>query len=277
MEETLRSPEGILVQPDDPTCAVLVLSGSSGRVEADRVRLLASQGAAALSYRWFGDGDLPPGICEIPLESFTPYVDRLAAISDNLAIIGTSKGAEAALLLAAHDPRVRTVVAIAPTHVVWSNVGPGYDGETQPWRSCWTVDGKPLPFVPFDTSWSAPDEEPVVLEPGYAQSLRVGADQVPEATIPVERIAGKVILVAGGDDQVWNSADHASRIASRRTEHGLDTTVVTHPSAGHRTVLPGEHPITGGSLAHGGTPEANAALGALAWPHISTAFALRAD
>ncbi len=188
MEDTLRSPEGIFVRPDDPDCAVLVLSGSSGRVEADRARMLASHGAAALSYRWFGDGDLPPGICEIPLESFTPYVDRLAELSDNLAIVGTSKGAEAALLLAAHDPRIRTVVAIAPTHVVWSNVGPGYDGETLPWRSSWTLDGKPLPFVPFDTTWTVPDEEPVVLEPGYTQSLRVAADQVPEATIPVERI-----------------------------------------------------------------------------------------
>ncbi len=276
MEHMLRSPEGIFVRPDDPDCAVLVLSGSSGRVEADRARMLASHGAAALSYRWFGDGDLPPGICEIPLESFTPYVDRLAELSDNLAIVGTSKGAEAALLLAAHDPRIRTVVAIAPTHVVWSNVGPGYDGETMPWRSSWTLDAKPLPFVPFDTTWTVPDEEPVVLEPGYTQSLRVAADQVPEATIPVERIRGSVILVAGGDDQVWNSVHHASQIATRRADHGLPTTVVTHPPAGHRTILPGEPPITGGRLAHGGTPEANATLGALAWPRISNALDLRA-
>jgi hypothetical protein len=38
-ERSLRSPEGLLVVPDEPACAVLVLSGSSGRVEAARARL----------------------------------------------------------------------------------------------------------------------------------------------------------------------------------------------------------------------------------------------
>jgi len=269
MEETLRDPEGLLVQPRDPRSAVLVLSGSSGRVEVARVRLLAEHGAAALSYRWFGDGTMPSGICEIPLESFTPYLDRLAEISDNLAVIGVSKGAEAALLLAARDPRIRTVVAIAPTHVVWSNVGPGHDGSTTPWRSSWTWRGEPLPFVPFDQTWEPPaGQDPVAYESGYAQSLRVASDRVPAATIPVERIGGDVILVAGGADQVWPSTYFADRIRIRRAEHGLATTVAIHPEAGHRIVLPGEEPIAGGRLAQGGTPEANKALGALAWPHI---------
>ncbi len=276
MEETLRDPEGLLVQPRDPRSAVLVLSGSSGRVEVARVRLLAEHGAAALSYCWFGDGTMPPGICEIPLESFTPYLDRLAEISANLAVIGVSKGAEAALLLAARDPRIRTVVAIAPTHVVWSNVGPGHDGNTTPWRSSWTWRGEPVPFVPFDETWEPPaGQDPVVYEPGYTRSLRVAADQVPAATIPVERIEASVILVAGGADQVWPSTTFAEQIKSRRAEQGLPTTVVTHPEAGHRIVLPGEGPITGGRLAQGGTPEANKALGSLVWSHIRAALHLR--
>ncbi|MFC4950469.1 hypothetical protein [Pseudonocardia sp. GCM10023141] len=38
MEYALTDPDGLLVLPDDgePQCAVLVLSGSSGRIEADR-------------------------------------------------------------------------------------------------------------------------------------------------------------------------------------------------------------------------------------------------
>lgn len=49
---------------DGPT-GVLVLAGSSGRVEVDRCRVLAEAGATAASYRWFGEA-----VDRVPLESF---------------------------------------------------------------------------------------------------------------------------------------------------------------------------------------------------------------
>lgn len=52
VEEVLSGPAGLLAMPAGRArCAVLVLSGSSGRVESARVRLLAAHGAAALSLR----------------------------------------------------------------------------------------------------------------------------------------------------------------------------------------------------------------------------------
>jgi uncharacterized protein len=78
-----------------------------------------------------------------------------------------------------------------------------------------------------------------------------------------------VVLVAGEDDQVWASGDFARAIARRRSEHGLPTTLLTHPRAGHRTVLPGEStPVGGMRMRRGGTPEADAELGALAWREL---------
>lgn len=46
VELSLVAPEGLLAVPEGPVvpCAVLVLSGSSGRIEVDRVRLLAAHG-----------------------------------------------------------------------------------------------------------------------------------------------------------------------------------------------------------------------------------------
>ena len=89
------------------------------------------------------------------------------------------------------------------------------------------------------------------------------------ATIPVERFFGDVLLVAGGDDRVWPSVDFARRIEARRAAYDLPTTLVTHPEAGHRVVLPGETVATGGaSMARGGTEAADRALGLLAWPEI---------
>ena len=58
-------------------------------------------------------------------------------------------------------------------------------------------------------------------------------------------------------------------IASRR-QHGLHTTVVTDPEAGHRTTLPGEPAATGGMrMARGGTETVDRRLGLKAWPHIA--------
>ena len=97
------------------------------------------------------------------------------------------------------------------------------------------------------------------------------------AEVPLERIAGEVVLVAGGDDQVWPSVDFARAVARRRASHGLGTEVVTHPDAGHRTVLPGEPRVTAGMvMARGGTPGADAELGERAWPAMATVLRLPA-
>ena len=56
---------------------VAVLAGSSGRVDVERARLLARHGALALALRWLGGEGQPPGICEVPLETFGAAVDWL--------------------------------------------------------------------------------------------------------------------------------------------------------------------------------------------------------
>lgn len=261
----------LLAEPSGPTTGtgVLVLSGSSGRVERDRARLLSRLGAIALTYRWVGGQGQPGGICEYPLESFSPAVERLAARCDRVVLLGTSKTAEAFLLYAAHDPRVDAVVALAPSHVAWANVGPCPDGQTRPCRSSWTLDGRPVPFVPYDDDVEV-DTDPPAYGPVYLQSLRTFAPEAEAARIPVERLFCDVLLVAGGDDQVWPSLDSARAIEARRAAYGLPTTVVTQPEAGHRVILPGEPVAEGGMrMARGGTEAADRALGELAWPEIA--------
>lgn len=145
-----------LVLPDHrPVGGVLVLAGSSGRVDVDRASLFARAGFAAVAMRWFGGPGQPPGICEVPLETFTPALDVLAEHApDLLVIVGTSKGAEAALALAVRDPRVDAVIGFAPSSVVWANVGPGFDGAMRPQRSSWTWRGESLPFVAYgEAAW----------------------------------------------------------------------------------------------------------------------------
>ncbi|WP_328752267.1 acyl-CoA thioesterase [Streptomyces sp. NBC_00285] len=274
IERELTDPwEGMLAAPADGSdLGVLVLAGSSGRVERERARLLARQGMTALSIRWFGGPDQPPGICEIPLETFTAAVDVLQANGAvRIGILGVSKGAEAALLTAAHDQRVDAVVALSPTSRVWCNVGPGRDGAQHPYRSSWTWRQQALPFVPLDDSWTPaePDGGPVAVRGWYERSERTFAHLLASADIPVERARADLLLVAGGDDAMWPSLPFAEQLAGRRRSAGATVRLVARQDAGHRPRLPGESPApVSPRFRYGGTPEADAHLGAAAWPHL---------
>ncbi|WP_441251091.1 acyl-CoA thioester hydrolase/BAAT C-terminal domain-containing protein [Kitasatospora sp. McL0602] len=269
--------EGFLAEPatDSTGAGVLVLSGSSGRIERERCRLLARAGVTAVSVRWFGGSGQPPGICEVPLETFVAATGLLRERGvERVSILGVSKGAEAALLVSALPACADAVIAVAPTSVVWANVGPGHDGRQQPYRSSWTWQGQPLPFVPYDDSWTQaePEGAPVAVLGWYERSLATYADRLAAATIPVERAAADLVLIAGGADRMWPSLRFARELADRRTAVGRSTAVITQADAGHRIVFPGElAPSPSTTFDHGGTPEADAELGAAAWPHVLAA------
>jgi uncharacterized protein len=249
---------------------VLVLSGSSGRVDVERARVLGRQGAMAVALRWFGGEGQPPGICEVPLETFTAGVDWLAGQgASHVGIVGVSKGAEAALLVACLDPRVRVVVAISPSSVSWANVGPGHDGRAYPYRSSWTWRGEPLPFVPYLESWRPAGSGPVAYRSLYEESLLAFPAARTAAAIPVERADADLVLIAGGDDALWPSDAFAEELASRRDRSGRQVRLVADPQAGHRPFFPGEAaPTASESIAHGGRVAADERLGLAAWPYV---------
>jgi pimeloyl-ACP methyl ester carboxylesterase len=240
----------------------LVLGGSSGRVDEQRARLLAENGVVAEAIQWFGGPGQHAGPWEIPLETFAARVDALAGECDRVVVIGLSFGAEAALATAAlTDAPVAAVAAFAPSDVVWAGVTD--DGRE---TSHWTIDGQPLPYVPFDPLWTGVvvDEQPAYRDL-YAGSRAAAPDAVAAAAIPVERIPD-VLLVAGDDDQVWPAREQAEEIVLRRAAHGLPTTLVTDPEAGHRAILPGEEVVTAGqAMRRGGTEVADRRLGTAAW------------
>ncbi|GAA2747175.1 acyl-CoA thioester hydrolase/BAAT C-terminal domain-containing protein [Kitasatospora cinereorecta] len=271
VEHELASPwEAVLLEPaGGSTTGVVVLAGSSGRVDRQRARLLAEQGILALAVRWFGGPGQPPGICEVPLETFVTAVDLLQERgARRIGLVGFSKGAEAALLTAVHDPRVDAVVALSPTSLVWGNVGPGTDGQDRPYRCSWTWRGRPLPFVPHDDAWlkGRQSDGPVAIRGWYEQSERTFAAHLDAAAIPVERARADLLLIAGGDDRMWPSVRYADQLAARRRAAGAPVRVISHADAGHRPRFPGEDPAAPSPVFdYGGTPAADAALGDAAW------------
>jgi hypothetical protein len=124
--------------------------------------------------------------------------------------------------------------------------------------------------VRYDDNWTPASDRPSSYRTLYEQSLVTFADDVPAATIPVERIEGPVLISAGGDDQVWPSDRFGRDIAQRRQAHGLETRILIGPAAGHRVRLPGEPPFPAGGAAmeRGGSPQADDELGRLIWTQL---------
>jgi len=259
--------QGVLVGGDGlrSHVGVLVLAGSSGRVDVVRARSFVDLGAVALAQRWFGGPGQASGICEIPVEEFVRGVDLLVdAGASRVVVVGVSKGAEGALHLAVVDDRVDGVVALSPSSVSWANLGPGLDGQVTPARSSWSWCGQPLPFVPYDPAWVDPDP-PVSYRALYESSMVVFADRVGVASIPVERARAEIVAVAGGDDLMWPSLLFAQQLEARRGEVGFE--LIVGADAGHRITFPGETAALDRAAvyAYGGSQAADEALGVVAW------------
>ncbi|MDQ6897600.1 MAG: acyl-CoA thioesterase, partial [Actinomycetota bacterium] len=198
--------------------------------------------------------------------------DLLSPECDRLAILGLSYGAEAALLTAVRDTRLDVVIGLAPTDIAWEGA---YDDDSDPRVSKWTWQGQDVPFVPLDRQWQPASEPPAFIDSYRWARQNADAEVVDRATIPVEDINGEVILVAGGDDKVWPSSEHAKAIAARRQKHGIDTTIVEDPAAGHPVLFPGEPPKeTRRSYQVGGDDGAPQRLGRQAWPVLQAALHL---
>lgn len=240
------------------TTGVLLLHGSSGKPDLGRVKILEAEGFDVVAPQWFDDR-----ISEIPLESFP--LDELAGRVDRLCVMGISRGAEAALLLGTIDNRIDAVIALSPGAHAWGWIDNAPDGTTAQ-TSPWTWRGEPLPFVPFDECWT-PDGDPPSYVGHYQQSLRTFPEEAEAAQIPAERFGGDLLLMAGGDDQLWPSMEFAKQIALRRGT--LITQVLISGQAGHRPLFPGEEARAGGQrMARGGSDEADRAFGTQAWPHL---------
>lgn len=273
-----------------PHPAVVVLGGSEGGLypQVNEAALLASHGYIALGLAYFqgftGANDprlasLPKMLVNIPLEYFVKAAQWLkqqpGVDPHHLAIMGWSKGAEAALITAATFPKeFQAVIGFMPSSIVWSGIeyGPG------PISSSWTLRGKSLPWAnPVMNPTMFTSGKPLAFVGSYQAGLKDTA-AVEKAMIPVEQIAGPVLLVSAGDDQIWPSPLMAQQIMQRLAAHHHEYAdeSLCYIGAGH-AILPPYRPtnasvvaVPGGSFAFGGNPLAYAFADQDAWSKVLT-------
>lgn len=242
--------------------------------------LLASRGFAVLALATFGVPPLSRGLVEIPVERLEKALAWLGAHprvdGGRIALTGTSKGAELALLGASMFSSVKAVAAFMPSSVLWSGIGRGYQD-----RPSWTWRGLPLPFVSPRYDRLAPRSAgPLSLEPMYREALR-DLDAGHPARIPLERARGPVLLLSPGDDAVMPAALMGAQLEERLGKAGFPHPFrhVVYPEAGHMIgsdLLPGLpssvrhtfHPLARFRIAYGGTASATAAASRRSWEEL---------
>lgn len=242
---------------------VIVLGGSEGGIPRDRAALIASHGYAALALAYFYADDLPKDLDRLPLETVDRAVEWLrkqpTVDPNRIAIVGVSKGAELALLSASRNPRIKAVVVMAPSSMVFQSLN-----RSQNATSSWTSGGTDVPFAPFVRS-EAFDKSRRLVDL-YLSSLEAAPAT---ARIPVEKISGPILLLSGKDDALWPSAKMANEIASRLAQNHFRYAVInrSYDDVGHHVASLPLRP-TGDSVRLGGKPQALAKTHIQAWQEI---------
>ncbi|GAA0562267.1 acyl-CoA thioester hydrolase/BAAT C-terminal domain-containing protein [Rheinheimera aquimaris] len=194
----------------EPQVAVLVLGGAEGGLPEQLAQPVVDAGYPTLALAYFNADGLPPELEKIPLEYFAKAKTWLQSQpnvkQEQLMIVGWSKGAELALLLASKDQQVSKVVAIAPSSVVWAGILKDW---TKVPASSWTEQGQELTHVPFNPS--GPVEG---LRDLYSQSLANRVDGG-HADIAVTNIKGKVVLLSGENDEIWPAPQMATEVCEK--------------------------------------------------------------
>jgi pimeloyl-ACP methyl ester carboxylesterase len=256
-----------------PGIPVLVLAGSGGGLPDTQAALLASHGHPALAQGIFGYKDLPPTLRNIPLESFRSAARWLQQRTGarRVAVMGTSRGSEAAGLAASYFPEdFAAAVVYVPSHLSNGAIDPSVHNA----GSAWTYQGKPLPWDQGETDSNNADESVHALTPpGFIATpyyLKTWSDPHIAATlgIPFERMQGPVLAIGAGADEMWPSFIGAAQIGRRLAAHGKASQAEVHiyPGAGHTVSRVGSggplspfvyHPVAKDFEATGGLPVAN--------------------
>lgn len=256
---------------------ILVLGGSEGGLRHAQAALLASYGYNTFALAYFGAVHLPKELIEIPLEYIETAINWLkqSPLVDHqhLAVQGISKGGELALLCASRFPVFKTVIALVPSGVVYPGISRTLSG-----KSSWSNQSEPLPFayefVPDKIEHVIKEKREKKEAVAWRDKYQAWANGADECEIAVENSNANILLVSGGDDQLWPSDLLCERVINRLKEKQYTYNVqhLTFKHAGHSIGIPGFPTTTStvipGWLELGGTPHANAHAQYQSWAEI---------
>lgn len=189
---------------------------ASARWKPQRERFL-DQGYALLALGYFGTPNSPEKLDRISLDGVHAAIMKAAqdprVDGRCIAIVGGSRGAELALLLASHYPDIQAVVAIVPGSAVFPALT---DAMTTPGFS---LNDQSLPFVPM--TWGATPDLLIGNLRGAFETIMQDEAAMQRAAIAVEKINGPVQFVSASRDEMWPSKEMADAMMLRLKTNGF--------------------------------------------------------
>lgn len=169
------------------------------------------KGYAFLALGYFGAKGTPDTLNKIAIEDVYHAIKMATKnkfINKNqIAIIGGSRGADLALLVASYYKDIKCVVSIVGSHAVF----PGHTNHFS--TSCWTYQKQELPFVPVNE-----EAVPFLMKGdlrGTFEAMLKDSIAVEKASIKVENIKGPILLLSASKDEICPSTPMGERIISR--------------------------------------------------------------
>jgi uncharacterized protein len=169
------------------------------------------KGYAFLAIGYFGAKGTSDTLNKIALEDVYNAIKMATknkkVSKKKIAIVGGSRGADLALLLGSYYPDISCVVSIVGSNAVF----PGHTNHFT--TSCWTYQGKELPFVPVNE-----EAVPFLIKHdlrGTFEAMLKDTVAAEKASIPVEHIKGAVLFLSATKDEICPSTPMAETMMAR--------------------------------------------------------------
>jgi dipeptidyl aminopeptidase/acylaminoacyl peptidase len=169
------------------------------------------KGYAFLAIGYFGAAGTPDTLNKIAVEDIYNSI-KIASKHQQvdgarIAIVGGSRGGDLALLIASYYTDIKCVVALVPSHVTF----PGHTMHFS--TSCWTYEGKQLPFVPVNE-----EAVPALMQRnlrGAFEAMLKDTEAEKSSAIKVEKIKAPILLLSATQDEIAPTTSMCDKIIAR--------------------------------------------------------------
>jgi dienelactone hydrolase len=190
---------------------VALIAGSRKGIAVVSPRLLdyLKKRYNVLLFAYFGVGELPPYLENIPLEYFIDGINRMKTqlnLQDkDITLIGNSKGGEAVLLMIAKYIKAKAAIACVPSCYAWQGIPHSLFSVLFP-RPSWTYNRKPVPYIKFKYNKQIiRDIKNNIFLSCSVKSIAKNKNL--KAKIDLDQYKGKLLLLSAEVDNYWPSKE----------------------------------------------------------------------
>ncbi|MCM1298553.1 MAG: hypothetical protein NC203_12100 [Firmicutes bacterium] len=239
---------GHMAEPDSETdkAVIVIMGGEKSILPGIKIaERFADYGFIGLSVSLFGAEGLPDSPDRCPLEMFENAVKYLRQTGKipHISVYGMSMGSIFAALTAVYVGGIENVILVSPAHVPFE--GTTADKKHMTGHSAAVRQGEEIPFVSADFSkvkamkyqkHPAASHKVTGMWVAYHDAYQ---DKICEraAFIPYEKTDARILLIAGGADEMWD-AEYSVRAIQKYLEskkYSRDFKALVFPNVSHLT------------------------------------------